>query len=183
MTPSDLEARVTDLTATYPGFPTEGVLFRDLTPVFSDSETFRGIVDDFRHAFSDGFDAVAGIEARGFLLASALSYVTGTALLTIRKEGKLPGRVLSADYDLEYGTATLQVGAEAVPRGARVLIVDDVLATGGSARAAAQLIEKAGARVAGIGIVMELRGLGGRESLASYALHVQAAVDEISEGA
>lgn len=178
MSSSDVGERVARLTATYPGFPDEGVVFRDLTPVFADPETFRAIVDDFQRAFSQGFDAVAGIEARGFLLASALAYTTGASLLTVRKEGKLPGSVLSADYSLEYGTATLQVGADAVPHGARVLIVDDVLATGGSAYAAARLMEKAGAQVAGIGIVMELPGLGGRERLEPYRLHVQAVDDD-----
>ncbi|SEC08711.1 adenine phosphoribosyltransferase [Paramicrobacterium humi] len=157
---------------TIPDFPKPGIVFRDLTPAFADPETFRAVIDDLSAAFAGTFDAVAGVEARGFLLASALAYSTSTHLVAVRKAGKLPGEVLSEEYALEYGTATLQLKPSSLRAGARVLIVDDVLATGGSCRATARLIERAGGTVAGIGLVLELTGLGGRQALSHYPLHV-----------
>lgn len=168
----DAASRILELSETIPDFPKSGIVFRDLTPAFADPATFRAVIDELAEAFAGQFDAVAGVEARGFLLASALAYATGTQLLVVRKAGKLPGEVLSEEYALEYGTATLQMKPRSLPKGSRVLITDDVLATGGSCSATARLIERAGSAVAGIGLVLELTGLGGREALAKYPLHV-----------
>lgn len=154
------------LTATIPDFPTPGILFRDLTPVFADADAFRAIIDELSEHFAGRFDAVAGVEARGFLLAAAVAYATHTRLVPIRKAGKLPGEVLREDYGLEYGAAALELRTEQLPAGTRVLILDDVLATGGSCGAAVNLIERAGYTVAGLGLVLELEGLPGRASLA-----------------
>ncbi|CAH0203387.1 Adenine phosphoribosyltransferase [Plantibacter sp. T3] len=153
------------LTATIPDFPTPGILFRDLTPVFADADAFRAIIDELAARFEGRFDAVAGVEARGFLLAAAVAYATHTRLVPIRKAGKLPGEVLREDYGLEYGAAALELRTEQLPAGTRVLILDDVLATGGSCGAAVNLIERAGYEVAGLGLVLELEGLPGRASL------------------
>jgi adenine phosphoribosyltransferase len=159
-----VSALVADHVRTVPDFPRPGILFRDLTPLFADGPAFRAVVDAIvaRHG---AFDEVAGIEARGFLLAAAIGYATGAGVVPIRKAGKLPGETLTVDYALEYGTATLEVHADAFTPGARVLLVDDVLATGGTAAAAAALVERAGASVVGLSVLMELDGLGGRAVL------------------
>ncbi len=163
-------AYVTDLLASYPDFPQPGILFQDLNPVFADAAAFRAIIDDLVARFDGRIDAVAGIEARGFLLAAAIGYAAGVAVLAVRKGGKLPGSVLSEQYDLEYGSATLELEVDQLPAGSRVLIVDDVLATGGTIAATARLIERAGYRLAGVGVVLELTPLGGRARLAGTDL-------------
>lgn len=150
---------------TIPDFPRPGVLFRDLAPVFADGAAFHAITDELADAFHGDFDAVAGVEARGFVLAAAVAYASGTPLLIARKAGKLPGRVLTRRYELEYGTAELQLEPGQLPGSSRVLIVDDVLATGGTLEAAADLILAAGYRLAGFAVALELAGLGGRERL------------------
>jgi adenine phosphoribosyltransferase len=156
---------------TIPDFPKPGIVFRDLTPVFADADAFTAVIDDLAARFAGDFDAVAGVEARGFLLAAALAYATRTPLVAVRKGGKLPGDVLTEDYALEYGTATLELKPGQLAAGSRVLILDDVLATGGSCSAAARLVERAGYSVAGLGLVLELQGLGGRERLHGYNLY------------
>lgn len=155
---------------TVPDFPEPGIQFRDLTPAFADPAVFRAIVG----ALTDQgwrFDAVAGVEARGFLLAAAAAYATDTSLLAIRKKGKLPGRVLTESYDLEYGRAALELSPEHQPPGTRVLLVDDVLATGGTLAAAARLLTRAEYTVAGIGVVLELADLAGRSALPGHDIH------------
>ncbi|MEN2745928.1 adenine phosphoribosyltransferase [Sinomonas halotolerans] len=159
------------LCATVPDYPQPGVSFKDLTPVFADAGALRAVVDAVIEPFAGTFDLVAGVEARGFLLAGAAAYATGTGMLTVRKAGKLPRTVYAEDYALEYGTATLEVHTTDIPAGARVLILDDVLATGGTVGAAARLVERCGARVAGVGVVLELEGLGGRGALAGRHVH------------
>lgn len=156
---------VHDLLASYPDFPQPGILFQDLNPVFADAAAFRSIIDDLVAGFDGGFDAVAGIEARGFLLAAAIGYAAGVSVLAVRKGGKLPGAVLSEEYDLEYGSATLELEVGQLPEGSRVLIVDDVLATGGTIAATARLVDRAGYRLAGVGVVLELAALNGRVRL------------------
>jgi adenine phosphoribosyltransferase len=156
---------VHDLLASYPDFPQPGILFQDLNPVFADAAAFRSIIDDLVAGFDGGFDAVAGIEARGFLLAAAIGYAAGVSVLAVRKGGKLPGPVLSEEYDLEYGSATLELEVGQLPEGSRVLIVDDVLATGGTIAATARLVDRAGYRLAGVGVVLELAALNGRVRL------------------
>jgi adenine phosphoribosyltransferase len=126
---------------------------------------FRAVVDALAGSFEGTFDAVAGVEARGFLLAAAVAYATGTGVVTIRKAGKLPRAVLRESYDLEYGQAALEIHRSDLPAGARVLVLDDVLATGGTLVAACALLERAGATVVGCGVVLELGGLGGRRVL------------------
>lgn len=165
--------QVMEYSVTIPDFPSEGILFRDLTPVFTHPQAYHAVIDDFATRFAGQFDAVAGVEARGFLLASALAYATSTPLIAIRKAGKLPGEVLSEEYTLEYGTSALEIRVGQLPAGSRVLILDDVLATGGSCFAAATLVERAGYSVGGIGLVLEIDGLGGREKLAGYDLYAQ----------
>ncbi|HEV7823834.1 MAG TPA: adenine phosphoribosyltransferase [Mycobacteriales bacterium] len=155
-----------------PDFPQPGVLFRDLTPLFADGPAFREVIDAIvAHHGRDGFDEVAGIEARGFLLAAAIGYATGAGVVPVRKAGKLPGETIRVDYALEYGVATLEVHADAFSPGARVLLVDDVLATGGTAAAAAALVERAGATVSGLSVLMELADLDGRSLLAGRDVH------------
>jgi adenine phosphoribosyltransferase len=143
-------------------YPEPGVVFRDLTPVFADGSGFHQLVQALVEPFAGRFDAVAGVEARGFLLAAAAAYASGTGVVTVRKKGKLPRKVLAEEYALEYGTGTLELHADELAPGARVLVLDDVLATGGTLSAACRLLERAGLHVAGIGVVMELAGLGGR---------------------
>jgi adenine phosphoribosyltransferase len=155
-----------------PDFPKPGIVFKDLSPLFADGPAFRTVVDAVVQRYgSSGFDVVAGIEARGFLLAAALSYATGAGVVPIRKQGKLPRRTLSASYELEYGQATLEIHEDAFLTGQRVLLVDDVLATGGTARAGVELIEHAGGAVAGVTVILELSFLAGRDAVAGYPLH------------
>lgn len=154
------------LCAVVPDFPSPGIMFRDLTPVFADARAFRTLVDALAEPFAGSFDAVAGVEARGFLLASAVAYATGTGVVTVRKAGKLPRPVYRESYDLEYGQAALEIHQSDLPPRARVLVLDDVLATGGTLVAACALLERAGAVVVGCGVVLELGDLGGRRTLA-----------------
>ncbi|QOR69076.1 adenine phosphoribosyltransferase [Ruania alkalisoli] len=165
---SDLiRARVRDV----PGFPQEGVTFRDITPLLADGTAFSAVIGHLADVFSGAVDAVAGIEARGFLLAAPLASVLGCSLLTVRKAGKLPPPVLSADYQLEYGSASIEIPADALRPGARVAVLDDVLATGGTAAAACALLERAGATITGLGFLLELGELGGRDRLPGRELH------------
>lgn len=156
---------------TVPDFPSKGILFRDLTPVFADGPSFRAVVDGLVESFAGQFDAVAGLEARGFLLAAAAAIDAGVGVLPVRKGGKLPGDIIAETYDLEYGSATFEVNPATLPAGSRVLIFDDVLATGGTIEASAKLIERAGWQVAGIAVVLELEALGGRAKLAPREIH------------
>jgi adenine phosphoribosyltransferase len=154
-----------------PDFPTPGILFKDITPLLSDVVAFSSVIDLIVVAFGRGsMDKVCGIEARGFILASPVAYHVGAGFFPIRKQGKLPGETVSESYELEYAEATLEVHRDAVAPGDRVLIVDDVLATGGTALAAARLVERLGGIVAGIACLIELDFLGGRERLAGYDL-------------
>jgi adenine phosphoribosyltransferase len=151
-------------------FPKPGILFKDLTPLFADGPAFRTVVDAIiaRHTDGDGprFDTVVGIEARGFVLAAAIGYAAGVGLVPVRKAGKLPGPTHRVSYALEYGVATLEVHADAFRPGSRVLVVDDVLATGGTVEATLELMKRAGAEVVGVSVVLELGFLGGRARLA-----------------
>ncbi len=147
-----------------PDFPRPGVLFRDLTPVLADGPALRSIAEELAAAAPDA-TLVAGLDSRGFLLGAAAAIVAGTGLLAIRKPGKLPGRILAEDYTLEYGTARLELHPDDVPPGSRVLVIDDVLATGGTAAAACRLLRRAGAVIAGVAVAVELTDLGGRSAL------------------
>ncbi|MGG5172225.1 adenine phosphoribosyltransferase [Pseudarthrobacter sp. J1738] len=167
-TPESVEEQINRLCATVPNYPKPGIEFKDLTPVFADASAFKAIVDALVEPFRGQFDAIAGVEARGFLLAAAAAYATNTGVVTVRKAGKLPREVYAEDYALEYGTATLELHKSDVPAGSRVLILDDVLATGGTLGAAAKLFERSGVHVAGVGVVMELGELRGRSALSGH---------------
>jgi adenine phosphoribosyltransferase len=156
---------VSELTAVVPDFPKPGITFRDLTPVFADGDALRVITDALAAPFAGRVDAVAGVEARGFVLAAAAAYALGVGVLIIRKPGKLPREVLSQSYDLEYGSATLEVQPDTLPAGSRVLVLDDVLATGGTLAASTSLIERVGWTVVGVSVVLELTNLEGRLAL------------------
>jgi adenine phosphoribosyltransferase len=155
-----------------PDFPRPGIVFKDLMPLFADGPVFRRVVDGIVGYYGTGsFDVVAGVEARGFVVAAAVAYATGTGVVPVRKAGKLPRATLTASYELEYGRATLEVHEDAFVAGHRVLVLDDVLATGGTAGAALALVEQAGGTVAGFTVLVELGFLGGRERLAPRAVH------------
>lgn len=156
------------LCATIPDYPKPGIVFKDLTPVFADGAALQAVVRALVEPFQGQFDAVAGVEARGFLLAAAAAYATGTGVITVRKAGKLPREVVAEDYALEYGNATLELHTTDLAPGSRVLVLDDVLATGGTLGAAVRLFERCGVSVAGVGVVLELGDLGGRSALKGH---------------
>lgn len=161
----DVTAVINELTRVVPDFPEPGVVFRDLTPVLADDLGFAAITDALA-GLVDGADLIAGIDARGFLLGGAVALRLGVGVLAIRKGGKLPPPVHSRSYDLEYGTAVLEIPAAGIAlAGRRVAILDDVLATGGTLAAARDLLTIAGAEVTEAAVVMELAALGGRERL------------------
>ncbi len=152
-----------------PDFPKPGVLFKDITPLLADKKAFVYTVDAIAHRFdSDEIDKVLGIEARGFMVAAPLAYRFNAGLIPVRKQGKLPWKVEAEDYSLEYGSDQLEIHRDAIEPGERILIVDDVLATGGTASATARLTERCGGKVAGIATIMELSFLDGRRHLARY---------------
>ncbi|WP_459587076.1 adenine phosphoribosyltransferase [Corynebacterium camporealensis] len=162
-----------------PDFPEEGVIFEDLTPVLADPDAFQAVVDGLADACEElGADMIGGLDARGFLLGSAVAYKMGLGILAIRKKGKLPPPVISQEYELEYGKAALEIPEDGVDiRGKRIALVDDVLATGGTLYGAKQLLESAGAEVAGNVVVLEVEGLTGRERLNRAPLVVLNATD------
>src|SRR3989454_5443165 len=149
-----------------PDFPQPGIVFRDITPLLADENAFSSVIDLIVVHYGRGnIDKVVGIEARGFILASPVAYHFGAGFIPVRKEGKLPWDSEREEYALEYGTATLEIHKDAIGPGERVLIVDDVLATGGTARATARLVERLGGKVIGIACLIELSFLKGRQSL------------------
>jgi adenine phosphoribosyltransferase len=168
VTAADLVAALTRQVA---DFPSAGIQFKDLTPLFADARGLAAVTDELADVAA-GADLVAGIDARGFLLGGALAARLGTGVLAIRKGGKLPPPVLTEDYQLEYGTASLELPADGIDvTGRSVVIVDDVLATGGTLAAAHRLLERAGAQVRIAAVVIELAGLGGRELVAPLQVH------------
>jgi adenine phosphoribosyltransferase len=156
-----IAARIRDV----PDYPQPGVVFKDITPLLADGAAFRAVIGVLAETYGP-VDKVAGIEARGFILAAPVAAQLGSGFIPIRKKGKLPGATFAEDYQLEYGTATIEVLADAFDPGDRVLVIDDVLATGGTARASANLVQRAGARVAGIAVLLELSFLNGRAKVA-----------------
>ena len=155
-----------------PDFPKEGIVFKDITPLLADPKAFAYTIDAIAHMFDrDQVDKVMGIEARGFMIAAPLAYRFTAGLIPVRKKGKLPWEVHSEEYELEYGYDYLEVHSDAVGEGERILIVDDVLATGGTASATARLTERCGGKVAAIVTLMELSFLDGRSRLAGYDVH------------
>jgi adenine phosphoribosyltransferase len=166
-----IAARIRDI----PDYPQPGVVFKDITPLLADGEAFSAVVDALATSYGP-VDKVAGIEARGFILAAPVAYHLGAGFIPIRKKGKLPGATYAQDYELEYATATIEVLTDAFDPGDRVLVVDDVLATGGTARATADLVHRAGAKVAGIAVLLELSFLNGRAKLADLPVSALLAV-------
>jgi adenine phosphoribosyltransferase len=161
---------------TIPDFPKPGILFRDITTLLLDAEGLRLTIDRMAEAVEGKIDLVAGVEARGFLFGAALAVKLGTGVLLIRKDGKLPGATIAEDYALEYGTDRIAIHADACAPGARVLLVDDLIATGGTARAAVRLLHKAGAEVVQAAFVVDLPELGGADALRGDGIAVNALV-------
>jgi len=161
----DLKQYIRDV----PDFPQPGILFRDITPLLQDAAAVHNVVDALTEHYRDaGLDAVVSIESRGFLFGAPLAYNLGLPLVPVRKPGKLPAARMSVEYSLEYGTGQLDIHEDALKPGDRVAIVDDLLATGGTAMAAAKLVELLGAKVHSFAFLIELGFLGGREKLAGY---------------
>lgn len=161
----ELAALVDGLLRTVPDFPEPGIQFRDIMPLLADARAFARVVAAFADHAHGPVDLVAGMEARGFLLAAPVATALGAGVVPVRKAGKLPGPVVSQSYALEYGSAAVEVQPFTVPAGARVLVIDDVLATGGTAAATVELLEACGATVVGLSFLVELEALGGRALL------------------
>ena len=168
--PTQIASLITSHIRDVPDYPKPGVLFKDITPLLADPRAFAAVVDALATEFGP-VDKVAGIEARGFILAAPVALRIGAGFVPVRKQGKLPSATFAQEYQLEYGTATLEVHQDAFAPGERVLIVDDVLATGGTARATASLVAQTGAEVAGISMLMELSFLNGRAALTGQNIH------------
>ena len=164
-----VQAEIRSLIREVPDFPKPGILFYDITTLLKDKVGLRHTIDGLKAPYADaGIDIILGIEARGFIFAPALAYALQAGFVPVRKPKKLPAPCATVTYDLEYGTDTLEIHKDAIAPGARVLIVDDLLATGGTAKAAAQLVELLGGVVAGIAVAIELTFLKGRDRLAGY---------------
>jgi adenine phosphoribosyltransferase len=170
----DLKALIRDI----PGFPKAGIVFRDITPLLADGPAWRETVNRIAERYRGRVDIVLGVESRGFLVGSAVAYALGCGIAVVRKPGKLPAATFNARYTLEYGTDALEIHRDAFPPHSRVLVVDDLLATGGTAQALAELIEGTGAKIAGCAFLVELAFLGGRQRLADYNVHTLLSFDE-----
>lgn len=163
---SDAAARVQELVRDVPDFPKPGVTYKDITPLIADADALRLVVEAIAAPYRDRtVDYVVGLEARGFIFGTGVALALGSGFVPIRKEGKLPPRTVSFDYELEYGNATIELREDSLRAGDRVLVVDDILATGGTAAAALELVESQGATVAGVEVVLELAALKGRQQL------------------
>jgi len=164
---------VRDYIRTIVDFPHEGILFRDVTTLFADPRGFRMCVDQMLHPYAgQDIDMVVGLEARGFILGGAIAHQLGTGFVPIRKKGKLPGTTISQDYKLEYGEAIVEIHDDALQPGDKVLLVDDLLATGGTAEAGIRLVERLGAQVAGCAFIIDLPELGGARRLQNLGMQV-----------
>ena len=166
---------VKDYIRTIVDFPHEGILFRDVTTLFADARGFRMAIDQLLTPYAGmRIDKVAGLEARGFILGGAVAHQLSTGFVPIRKKGKLPGQTISQSYTLEYGEAVVEVHDDAMQPGEKVLLVDDLLATGGTAEAGIRLIERLGAEIVGCAFVVDLPDLGGRQKLQAMGMEVHA---------
>ena len=164
---------VKDYIRTIPDFPKPGIMFRDVTTLFADTRGFRIAVDQLLHPYAGTpIDKVAGLEARGFILGGAIAHQLSVGFVPIRKAGKLPGKTISQSYQLEYGDAVMELHDDAFQPGERVLLVDDLLATGGTAEAGIRLVERLGAQVVGCAFVIDLPDLGGNARLAALGMEV-----------
>lgn len=166
---------VKDYIRTIVDFPHEGILFRDVTTLFADARGFRMAVDQMLHPYAgQRIDKVVGLEARGFILGGAVAHQLGTGFVPVRKKGKLPGTVISEEYQLEYGEAVVELHDDAIAPGETVLLVDDLLATGGTAEAGIKLVERLGGEIVGCAFVIDLPDLGGRKRLEAMGMDVHA---------
>jgi len=161
-----LEEKIKSKIRSIPGFPKKEIVFRDITTLLHDQEGFRMTVDAFIRRYKDmAIDYIAGIEARGFIIGGAIAYELRKGLIPLRKKGKLPWKKISEEYELEYGTDTVEIHADSVKKGDRVLIIDDLLATGGTSLACARLIEKLGGEVVELAFIVDLPDVGGRKKV------------------
>jgi len=152
-----------------PDFPKEGIIFKDITTLLQDAEAFRYCIDQLTDKYKDEkVDVVVGMESRGFIFGAPIAYKLGAAFVPVRKLGKLPAETISVEYELEYGTSTLEIHKDAIHKGQRVLIVDDLLATGGTVAGTVQLVEKLGGVIVGVAFLIELTFLGGKDKLKDY---------------
>ena len=157
------------LIAEYPNFPKKGILFRDFSPILSDASAMSFVVEEFSKKFHPkDVDIFAGIESRGFITASILAHKYNKGMIMLRKEGKLPGKTVKTSYTIEYGKAVLEIQKNVLKKGERVIICDDLLATGGTANAAAKLVERMGAKVVGFAFIIELTDLNGIKEINNY---------------
>ncbi|MDG1431530.1 MAG: adenine phosphoribosyltransferase [Paracoccaceae bacterium] len=164
---------VKDYIRTIVDFPHEGILFRDVTTLFADPRGFRMAIDQMLHPYAgQRIDKVVGLEARGFIIGGAIAHQLGTGFVPIRKKGKLPGTVISQDYKLEYGEAIVEIHDDAIQAGETILLVDDLLATGGTAEAGISLIERLGGKIIGSAFIVDLTELGGRALLEKMGMDV-----------
>ncbi|GGC08121.1 adenine phosphoribosyltransferase [Marivita lacus] len=166
---------VKDYIRTIVDFPHEGIMFRDVTTLFADARGFRMAIDQLLHPYAGvRFDKVVGLEARGFILGGAIAHQLSVGFVPVRKKGKLPGAVISEEYTLEYGEAVVEIHDDAIQAGEKVLLVDDLLATGGTAEAGLKLIERLGGEVIGCAFIIDLPDLGGRTRLEAMGMDVHA---------
>jgi adenine phosphoribosyltransferase len=164
----DLRAKIREI----PDFPKPGILFYDITTLLKDPDAFREVIDQMTDQVKDSaIDLVVGMESRGFIFSAPLAYQLHAGFVPVRKLGKLPAETIEVEYDLEYGTATLEIHKDAIKSGQRVLIVDDLLATGGTVQGTIELVQRLGGEIAGLSFMVELTGLHGREQLGDFQIH------------
>ena len=164
----DLRAKIREV----PDFPKPGILFYDITTLLKDPDAFREVIDQMADQVKDSaVDLVVGMESRGFIFSAPLAYQLHAGFAPVRKLGKLPAETIEVEYDLEYGTATLEIHKDAIKPGQRVLIVDDLLATGGTVQGTIELVQRLGGEIAGLSFMVELTGLHGREKLGDFQIH------------
>jgi adenine phosphoribosyltransferase len=164
----DLRAKIREV----PDFPKPGILFYDITTLLKDPDAFREVIDQMADQVKDSaVDLVVGMESRGFIFSAPLAYQLHAGFVPVRKLGKLPAETIEVEYDLEYGTATLEIHKDAIKSGQRVLIVDDLLATGGTVQGTIELVQRLGGEIAGLSFMVELTGLHGREKLGDFQIH------------
>ena len=171
-----IEERIHQTIRNIPDFPKEGIQFKDITPILQDPSLSQDIVDEYVKRLDGKVDAIAGIESRGFLFGFPLAIQLGVPFILIRKKGKLPYETISHKYDLEYGTAEIEMHTDSVNEGMRIHIHDDLLATGGTAVAASELIKKQGGEIAGYSFLVELEFLNGTDKLKPYSSHIESLV-------
>lgn len=173
---------IAELIRSIPDYPREGIIFRDITTLLENPAGFRRSIDELVQPFAgSGINKVAGIEARGFILGGAVAHQLSTGFVTIRKKGKLPWQTISVEYELEYGTDEVEIHIDSINKGDRILIVDDLLATGGTATAAAQLVRDAGGEIVGASFVVDLPDLGGRKRLEAMDIPVRTLIEFAGE--